>query len=371
MKVLQINKFYHPVVGGIETVVRQIAEGINGRDDFVVDVLACSDRPGTPASEDIDGVHVTRARSMGVLLSMPVSATFVRVLKDMHRGYDLLHLHLPFPLGELALWLIRPRRKFVVTYHSDIVRQRPAEAALGWLHRWTLAHAQRIVVSNPGIVRSSAVLRGFGQKCTVIPFGVDTARFGPELGSPDRAERIRSQYGQRIILFVGRLVYYKGLDYLIRAMRDIDAGLVIVGEGHLRARLAYEARRAGTGDRVSFVPYRTPEQLVDFYRAASVFVLPSVYRSEAFGITIAEAMACGLPVISTELGTGTSFVNQDGITGFIVPPRDSGAIHDRLKRLLSDRALAANMGRAATERIRASFTLDTMLYNYTRLYRNC
>ncbi|MCL4557781.1 MAG: glycosyltransferase [Deltaproteobacteria bacterium] len=370
MKVLQINKFYYPVIGGIETVVRQIAEGINARDGLTVDVLACSNGPGA-SSEDINGVHVTRARSMGVLLSMPVSVDFVRALKEMHSGYDLLHLHLPFPLGELALWLVRPESKLVVTYHSDIVRQRLASSAMGWLHRWTLERAQRIVVSNPNIVRTSAVLRGFRPKCTVIPFGVDTARFGPGGGSLHRVEQIRRRYGQKIVLFVGRLVYYKGVEYLIRAMKDIDAGLVIIGEGPLKDRLAGEARRIGLGDRVSFVPYRTPDELADFYLAASVFVLPSVYRSEAFGITIAEAMACGLPVISTELGTGTSYVNQEGVTGFVLPPRDSGAINDRLKRLLSDSALSAAMGRAAAGRIKAGFTLDSMLYSHEMLYGSC
>ncbi len=372
MKVLQINKFYHPVIGGVETVVKQLAEGINGGGGFTVDVLVCNDRyttPGKTVSERINGVHVTKAASLGVLFSMPVSLAFIALFRKVWRQYDVLHVHLPFPLAELALRLVRPGAKIVVTYHSDIVRQRLLSSMLSRLHAWVLSRADRIVVSNPNIVTTSPVLGPFKDKCVVIPFGVDTETFRPAPGAKDAVDRIRALYGMRIVLCVGRLVYYKGMEYLIRAMEGIDAVLVIIGEGPLRQALAREVRGHGLDARVVFLPYKPREELTAYYRAASAFVLPSVYRSEAFGITIIEAMACGLPVISTELGTGTSYANRDGVTGYVVPPRDSGAIHAALERLLPDAALSSTMGNAAVQRVRTDFTLTGMLDRYKGLYK--
>ncbi len=368
MKILQINKFYYPVIGGIETSVKQIAEGINKTDDFIVDVLVCNSGFKTMC-EQINDVSVTRASSIGIFFSMPVSMSFILLLKRLWKKYDLLHIHLPFPLGEFALWLIRPKCRIMVTYHSDIVRQRFISSSLKWLHTWVLTRAERIAVSNPNIIETSPLLKNFKSKCTVIPFGVDLQTFNPGSGVPASIEKIRKPYEKRIVLFVGRLVYYKGVEYLIRAMKDIDAMLVIIGNGPLKQKLINEVRDNGLEHTVKFIPFCSQNKLANFYRAASVFVLPSIYKSEAFGITIIEAMACGLPVISTELGTGTSYVNQDDITGYIVPPRDSEAINRALKKLLSDSTLSLKMGKAAFERIRTGFTVDGMLNCYKGLYK--
>lgn len=368
MRILQINKLYYPVVGGIETVVQQVAEGINKTDDFIVDVLACNSEFKT-VREQINGVMVTRASSFGIFFSMPVSISFFLLLNKLWKSYDLLHLHLPFPLGELALWLIRPKCRLIITYHSDIIRQRFISSALNWLHTWVLGHAEKIAVSNPNIIETSPLLKRFKAKCTVIPFGVDMKRFSPDNSSKQSIEQIRQRYGKRIVLFVGRLVYYKGTEYLIRAMKDIDARLVIIGEGPMKRSLINEVNTQGLENKVTFLPCRTQDELVNFYRASSVFVLPSLYRSEAFGITIIEAMACGLPVISTELGTGTSYANMDGVTGFVVSPGNSDDLSTPLKKLLSDPVMASNMGRAGYQRIKTAFTIDTMLNKYKNLYR--
>lgn len=369
MKILQLNKLYHPVIGGIETIVRQLAEGLNGKDGLTMDVLVCNSTSAT-VHERVNGVSVTRASSPGIVFSMPVSLSFILLLRKMWKNYDIIHLHLPFPLAELALWLVRPRITVIITYHSDIVRQKLISSSLGWLHNWVLDRADCIAVSNPNIAATSPVLVRFRSKCTVVPFGVDTNRFRPGAGSEKGTERIKKEYGRgkKIVLFVGRLVYYKGTEHLIRAMKDTDARLVIIGEGPLGKFLAQEAAGNGLSDRITFIPYQTHEALINFYCASSVFVLPSVYRSEAFGITILEAMACGLPVISTELGTGTSYANLDGVTGFVVPAGDSPAIGNALRRLLSDPALSAGMGSAARRRAEAAFTIGAMLDGYKKIY---
>ncbi|MGB9735785.1 MAG: glycosyltransferase [bacterium] len=369
MKILQINKLYYPSIGGIETIVKQIAEGINNVDDVKIDVLACNDT-GKTTHTDINGVPVTKASSIGVFFSMPVSFSFFLILRNIYKKYDIIHVHLPFPLAELGLWLIKPKQKIIVTYHSDIIRQRFLSFALRRFNRWLLSRANRIVVSNPNIVETSPVLKDFKTKCTVIPFGVDTKKFNPDNGSKQKIGQIRTTYGEKIVLFVGRLVYYKGIEFLIDAMKNIDATLLVIGEGVLKKSLMDRIQKLGLAKRVSFLPHQTQDELVNFYLASTVLVLPSIYRSEAFGIVLLEAMACGLPVISTELGTGTSYVNQNGVTGYVVPPGNSDAINMALKKLLSDKELCVQMGNAALKRIRTLFTLTNMLDNYKRLYKN-
>jgi rhamnosyl/mannosyltransferase len=369
MKILQINKLYYPVIGGIETIVKQISEGINRIENFEVDVLVCNDTFKTN-TEHINGVTVTKAGSLGIIFSMPVSFSFILLLKRIWHRYDILHLHLPFPLAQMALWLIKPKTKIIVTYHSDIVRQRFLSYTLRWLDEWILTRADSIVVSSPNIIETSPVLIKYKTKCIVIPFGVDNNKFNPENRTEHDIKQIKKIYGEKIVLFVGRLVYYKGLEYLIDAMKDIEARLLIVGEGPLKNKLIRRVNKHGITNKVSFLPFQTQEALVNLYLASTVFVLPSTHRSEAFGITIVEAMACGLPVISTELGTGTSFVNQDRITGFIVPPRNSEAINKALKKLLSDETLLLNMGKRASDRVASIFTLNNMLDKYKKLYKS-
>lgn len=369
MKILQINKFYHPFIGGIETIVKQLSEGINGKDNIKIDVLSCNNRAKTIRTY-INGVYVIKASSVGTLLSMPVSFSFFFILKRIYKQYDLIHVHLPFPLAELGLWLIKPKQKIIVTYHSDIVRQRFFALALTRLNRWFLSHAEKIVVSNPNIIETSKVLMDFKTKCTVISFGVDTKKFSPDNGSKQSIEQIKKKYGDRIVLFVGRLVYYKGIEYLIEAMKGIDAKLLLIGEGPLKRFLTRKINRMGLANKVSILPYQPQNELVNFYISSTVLVLPSIYRSEAFGIVILEAMACGLPVISTELGTGTSYANQNGITGFVVPLRNSDAINNSLNILFSDKSLLIKMRESALKRVRSLFSINNMLDSYKQLYKN-
>ncbi len=360
---------YYPWVGGIETVIKQLAEGINGTDGFAVDVLACNDKHVT-VKESINGVHVTKARSLFILFSMPVSVDFILFLKRLWKNHDLLHIHLPFPLATFALWFTRPTNKIVITYHSDIVRQRVISRAIAWFDRWALNRADKIIVSNPAIIETSKMLRNFKGKCIVVPFGVDLNMFKMDSEREKSVEFIHKTYGEKIVLFVGRLVYYKGVDYLIKAMEDIDAKLIIIGEGPLKQYLTAYAYRTGLGGKVVFLPYLAQNELVNFYYAASLFVLPSIYRSEAFGISIIEAMACATPVISTELGTGTSYANQNDITGFVVRHKDSNELNKAIKKLLYNKILSTSMGDACKKRIEALFTLKKMLNEHKLIYKN-
>jgi glycosyltransferase involved in cell wall biosynthesis len=199
----------------------------------------------------------------------------------------------------------------------------------------------------------------------VIPFGIDPE----ELGTVDAAEveAVRARYGPRIVLAAGRLVYYKGFEYLVRAMAGVDAHLLIAGDGPLLGELRRVARDAGVAGKVTLLG-RVPD-LRPLYHAADVFALPSVARSEAFGIVQLEAMACGVPVVNTALDTGVPFVSPHGVTGLTVPPADSGALAAALARLLGDSALRARMGSEGRARVAGELGAGLMARRTLALYR--
>jgi rhamnosyl/mannosyltransferase len=227
MKILQVSKLYSPWTGGVEKVAQQIAEALNGKDDFEIEVLCCQPK-GKAKVEELNGIKVYRAASLGIFLGMPFSFDFFKLFKKLSKEVDLIDFHHPFPLGDLAIFLFKPKAKLVVHYHSDIVRQKFLAPFYKALILNTLKKAEKIIVSNPNLIKSSPYLKKFSQKCEIIPFGVDLEKF--ENYEENAVENLKRKYGN-FVLFVGRLNYYKGVQYLIEAMKDVDANLVIIGEG--------------------------------------------------------------------------------------------------------------------------------------------
>jgi rhamnosyl/mannosyltransferase len=359
MKALQINKLYHPHTGGVEKIVQEIAEGFSGRLDM--QVLACSAR-GAGSREVINGVQVVRAASVGIFNSMPVSPGFPFLLKKMSADRDILHFHEPFPLGALSCLMARPRAKIVVWWHSDIVRQKTLLKFYRPVLKKFLERADRIIAATARLIEFSEILKPHARKCVVIPFGMDLERFINAAPAVLReSARIRQEHGERVVLFVGRLVYYKGVEHLIRAMRDVNGRAMIVGEGPLEAELKRLAVDCGVADRVTFLGRVDDAILPAYYRACDVFVLPSTAASEAFGLVQIEAMACGKPVVNTMLPSGVPEVSVDSVTGLTVRPGDAGALAVAINRLLNDPALRAKYGRAAALAARARFSLPLML----------
>ncbi|TET83991.1 MAG: glycosyltransferase [Candidatus Nealsonbacteria bacterium] len=365
MKILEVNKLYYPWIGGVEKIVQQIAEELNGKNDFEIEVLCCQPK-GKGKEEIIHNVKVFKALSFGIFWGLPISFDFFRLFKKLSREAEIIDFHHPFPLGDLAIFLRKPKAKLVVHYHSDIVRQKVFNFLVKPLINRTLKKAKKIIVSNPNLIKSSPYLRKFQQKCEVIPFGVDLAKF--EKFNNREVENLKKKYNN-FVLFVGRLNYYKGLGYLIEAMKDIQAKLVIIGEGPLKELLKKKIQELGIKDKVIFLPFITEEnKLANFYKACSVFVLPSIFKSEAFGIVLIEAMACRKPVISTNIGTGTSFVNQDGVTGFVIPPKNSQALAQAIKKILENQKLAQEFGQNARKRVIEEFSLEKMLDRTSAVY---
>jgi len=336
MKILQINKFYYPWIGGVESVVKQIAEGLNKKNNYQVDVLVCQPK-GKKSIENIDGVNVFRASSFGVLLGMPISFNFFKIYKKIYKNYDALFFHYPFPLGFLAYFLFSPKKNLYIWYHSDIVRQKFFEFFLRPIHLFALKKARKIFVSNPNLISSSNYLNKFKEKCIVVPFGIDIKKF--ELTEEIKKEslKIKDIFGSPLILSVGRLVYYKGFKYLIEAAQNVEAKFLIIGNGPLELELKSLIKKLKLENKVFIIP--SVKNLVPYYYACDIFVLPSIFKSETFGIVLLEAMACGKPVISTDLGTGTSWINIDKETGFVVEPKNSKELAEKINVLLKDEEL--------------------------------
>jgi rhamnosyl/mannosyltransferase len=335
----------------MESHLHALCGQLRGRVD--VEVLVSSDGRKT-TEEVLDSVKVTRVGTLFDFAAAPVCPESVRRIRESRA--DIVHIHWPHPTALLAHLASGHKGRLVITYHSDIVRQKVL-AKLFWpVLRKALDRADAIIAASPNYVESSPVLRRFEGKCRVIPFGVPLAQF--DCFDPEEVARIRARFGPRIVLGVGRLIYYKGFEHLVRAMKNLDAHLLVVGEGPLRGALEREALRGGVSDRVTFLGH--VEDVVPYYHAADVFALSSVARSEAFGIVQLEAMACGKPVVNTRLDSGVTFVSVDGVTGLTVPPGDSESLAAALNRLLEDSALSARYGRAARLRVEREFDLEVM-----------
>jgi len=377
LRVTMVNKYYSPPhLGGVESVVRTLSEGLVEHAGSRVRALV-SNEGRERVEETIGGVDVVRLPRQLAVSSAPVAAGLPGALRDETRRTgpigpeppDIVNLHSPYPWGELSFLQASPDVPSVVLYHSDIVRQRRLLAVYRPFLERFLDRVDLIVTSSPNLVRNSPFLAPRAEKCRVVPFGLPARRLSATPAVLRRAAELRAAHGGRnIVLFVGRLVYYKGVDVLVRAMAGVDADLVLIGHGPLAGELRQLASSAGIATRVDFLDPQGDDELAAWYDAADVFCLPSVARSEAFGLVQIEAHAAGTPVVSTDLPTGVPYANRDGVSGLVVPPGDAPALAAALSRLLDDDELRAGLGRQAQERALREFTVPRMVAHTLDVY---
>jgi rhamnosyl/mannosyltransferase len=347
-------------MGGIETHVQVLCRQLQRHVD--VEVLVANETRETEEFWD-DEIKVTR---LATRLNFSTAPICPQLTGNIRRAKaNLVHLHLPNPPAILSFLASGYRGPVIATYHSDIVRQAWMARAFDPILRLFLKRCSAIIASSSRYVETSPVLSRYVDRCHVIPYGIPIEHFS----TWDSAEiaRIRKRYGPRLIISAGRLIYYKGFEYLIEAMRDVDGHLLIVGEGHLREDLESKARAAHVDHKVTFLG-KIPN-LVPFFQAADIFALASVARSEAFGIVQLEAMACGTPVVNTSLDSGVPTVSLDGVTGITVPPRDSRALAGAINTLLDNSELRHNYGKAGRARVEKEFDQDIMLERTVQLYQ--
>jgi glycosyltransferase involved in cell wall biosynthesis len=364
VKVLHLGKYYPPAKGGMETVLEMLCTETSTS----LDNCALVANDAFQLVEERHGsVRVVRVPALARIGAVSVCPTLpFRLAKEKA---DLIVIHEPNPMGLLAYFLARPSGRLIVWFHSEVIRP-------GWKYRtfyrpflrYALDRADRIVVASPTLAASSAQLEHWQSKCVVIPYGIKGEAQPAPAAVAARAEAIRVEHARPIVLFVGRHVAYKGLSVFIDAMRDLSAVALLVGDGPERPRLERQAAALGLGERVKFLGEVDDLELAALYRACDVVVLPSITRQEAFGVVQIEAMARSKPVVSTDLGTGTAWVNQHGQTGLVVPPRDSRVLAGALRELLMQPSLRESFGAAGRRRWASLFTVDRMTQSTLALF---
>lgn len=366
-RILHVFKSAAPeYVGGVPAIMETIATGLSDR--FDSGFLISSNRPAAEFESHL-GLPVTTVRHLGHFMSMPVAPTLPLRLGLVAGRYDMVVLHMPFPLADLASYMNFPRSiPLVVQWHSDIVRQTLFKPLYSQPMRRALRKARAIVVSGLPLVETAKPLRQVRDKCHAIPFGIDADAWN-RLSPADlsKIERIRAKH-PRLILAVGRLVSYKGFHILAEAMRTLDAEAWIVGDGPLDGLIRKRAAEAGVSDRLRLLGRVPTATLKPLYHAARVLAFPSITEAETFGLVQLEAMACGLPIINTSLNTMVPHVARHGLEALTVRPHDAGALATALRQVLDEPALARRLGQAGAARAVSTYGLDQFLNATAALY---
>ncbi|HVQ16585.1 MAG TPA: glycosyltransferase [Vicinamibacterales bacterium] len=359
LSVVHAAKFYPPSRGGMETVIADLCNGTSA--DWDVRVVAANEEAKT-LRERVGAVDVIRTAAFGSAASVPLCPAYPIHL--WRHPADCVVLHEPNPVAGTALFARTPATRLVVWHHSDLLRPWWAPHTYGYVQRVLYRRAACVIVSSPNLARFSPLVQQ-ARKVVVIPFGVRLERFR-QLTPEQRAlaEHLKQTVAGPRVLFVGRFVYYKGVDLLVDAMARSTGTLILAGDGPLEPAIRARVAAHGIESRVIFAGRVSDEQLPAYYDAADVFVLPSVAKTEAFGIVQVEAMAAGLPVISTSLKTGVPWVNQHNVSGIVVEPGSADALAQALKYLATDPDLRSRLARGAAARASDLFSVERMVATF-------
>lgn len=364
MRVLHFYKTSFPdTMGGTEQVINQIARGAV-KLGVQTDVLSLTPEQ-VPRTIEIDGYQAHRARLTIQIASTGFSASAFLRFAQLAKKADVIHYHFPWPFMDVVHFATRVKKPTVVTYHSDIIRQKNLLKLYRPLKWKFLGEMTRIVATSPNYLTTSEVLAKYKHKVDVIPIGLDKSTYPDP--STEKLTYWRQKLGPKFFLFVGVIRYYKGLHILMEAAQGIDYPIVIVGAGPIEEELKVQAARLGLRN-VYFLGFLPDDDKVALLTLCYGVLFPSHLRSEAFGISLLEGAMYGKPMISSEIGTGTTFINIAGETGLVVPPSDPLALRQAMQYLWENPEQAAEMGRRAEARYWAHFTADRMVRSYVDLY---
>lgn len=406
IRILQVNKYYYPWIGGIETVIRQISEGI--KDESDVSVLVCRDLKTPPkerrktVQEEISGVKVLRTGSLGEVAKVPVSFSFITKFRSLAKENDIVQIHVPFPLADLACLLSGYKGKVVVWWHSDVVRQKKWLVLYKPVMDRLLKRADLIIVSADGVAKGSRYLKPYLNKCKTIHFGLEKRKYDLatdflkarnalkksenviseqtddlKINGEDNRREISSGIKENSIeknlelLFMGRLVYYKGCSILLEALSQVRGRvhLTMIGSGQLENALREQCEKLGLVDKVEFTGTLPEAEIPAYFENADVFVLPSTERSEAFALVQLEAMAYGIPVINTKLESGVPEVSIHGETGLTVKPEDVKELAEAIQWMVDNPVKREELGKKARKRLEEEFTEEKMISEVMETYR--
>jgi glycosyltransferase involved in cell wall biosynthesis len=370
LKILQTVKYYHPSKGGMETVVKNIVEGVTSISaDAQFTIYSNHNTPSLSRKTDVCGnAHVIREATPLLFKSQPLNFRYGG-LSTLIRANDIIHHHYPFPNMEMALLRNKSslkRKKFIVTWHANIENSRWkfTDKYYKPLINEILKVSKHIVVTSPQLFESSKILQTWETKVHVIPLSHDIDMSLNPISCKSLVDN-----NIRKVLFVGKLRSYKGVKYLIDAISKTDYELIIVGEGEEETSLKNQAISLNVTDRVKFFKDIDNTALRNIYHTSDLFVLPSINEAEAFGVVQLEAMAFGLPVINTYLNSGVPSVSLNNVTGKTVAPRNADELYLAIKAILSNPELYARYSLNSINRAK-KFTREKLAESYLNLYNS-
>lgn len=371
MRILQLGRFWKRD-GGVQMVAQLLCRGLAEQGLDVTNLVASANL--SRSDQRVDGYRLVEAACWGVRFSTAISPDMIRVARALHRdhSFDLLHIHFPDPMSHLVSLALPKTLPRVITWHSDIVKQKRLLALYRPFQIKEIQRAQALIAATEAHFSSSQQIPVSypAQRRHVIPFGVDYDKLNLSPARQALAHQLRQAAGGRPLVFaLGRHVAYKGFEYLISAMPQTEAQLVLGGDGPLTEMLKRQAQTLGLGDRVRFVGRIDDQALGAYYHACDMFCLPSVTTNEAFGLVQLEAMACGKPVVCTDLKNGVNALNPHEVTGLTVPVRDPAALASAINRLASDPALGRRLGHCGQERAWGTYSMKAMSQAHVQLYQ--
>ncbi|NMZ65633.1 glycosyltransferase [Pseudomonas oryzihabitans] len=366
VKILHFFKTYYPrTFGGIEQFIFQMAEG-GVRQDLDSQVLYLSE--AGKFNGKVVGGHLTHASKLDFeFASTGFSFSVFRDFAELASKFDIIHYHFPWPFMDMVHFASGHKKPTVVTYHSDIIKQKNLLMLYRPLMRAFLNSVDHIVATSPNYLKSSDYLSDYQEKVSIIPIGLDPSTYPKP--SENKISYWQNLYSDRYFLFVGALRYYKGLEFLIDALKCVSYPVLIVGVGPLEATLKEKAKKLKIKN-LFFLGKVSDEDKVALLKNCYALIFPSHLRSEAFGISLLEAAMYGKPAISCEIGTGTSYVNIGNETGLVVNPGDPLAIKNAMDYLWNHPVQAAEMGLKAKYRFEEKFHVDIMVKSYSSLYKS-
>jgi len=313
----------------------------------------------------VNGYKVHRCRSNFEIASTPFSVSAFLRFRQLAQWADIIHYHYPYPFADVLHFATQVNKPSLITYHSDIIKQKLLLKLYTPLMHKFLKSVDRIVSTSPNYFITSGILSRYEHKTEVIPIGLDKS--GYHAAPAERVKFWRERFGHRFFLFIGVIRYYKGLHILIEAARNSNFPIVVVGAGPVEDELKAHAKSAGV-ENIHFLGFQPEEDKQALLELSYAAIFPSHLRSEAFGISLLEGAMHGKPLISSEIGTGTSFINIDKVTGLVVPPSDPAAFRQAMDFLWSNPEEASTMGKNAENRYWKLFTAEQMAQSYVELY---
>jgi len=367
MRILHIGKYYPPYFGGIEKVNYDLVESLN-ENGISTDVLCFNNQNKTQVENK--GYNIYRAATINSAFSSPLSFSIFKQLRKIHNNYDIIHVHVPNPMGAIALQSVSFKGKVIVHWHSDIIKQKKLKKIYRPFQEKLLQRADRIIVTTSNYIEGSADLRPYRNKCKVIPIGISKSDF---VANELFREQLKQQYKDKKVVFsIGRLIYYKGFEYLIEAAKKLPDNVVVLigGTGILKEDLQKQIEKSQVEEKVTLLGNIPFENLGEYYNRADIYCLSSTERSEAFGVVLIEAMSFGCPIVSTNIkGSGVPWVNRNNDTGIVVEPKNSDLLAEAITRIATSPELATKFSINSLIRYDAEFSKEKMTQRTIELYK--